>query len=106
MSVNSAETTVAVPDAFAQGQASYRAGAYAEAAAIFHRICISSPEEPTALRMLGLRRLRVGDPAGALELLAKARSFAPAQHQLPDRRCGTDREHFDAGGVSQHAAGT
>ncbi len=65
-------------EAFALGEARYRAGGYAEAAAIFGRLCDVSPTDPGAIRLLGLCRLRLGDSAGALSLLAKAHALAPA----------------------------
>ena len=67
-----------VAEAFALGEARYRAGAYAEAAAIFARLCDAKPRDADALRLLGLCRLRNGDPAGALSLLEKAHALAPA----------------------------
>jgi tetratricopeptide (TPR) repeat protein len=67
-----------VAEAIALGEARYRAGAYAEAAAIFARLCDADPADPGAIRLLGLCRLRLGDPSGALALLAKAHALAPA----------------------------
>jgi tetratricopeptide (TPR) repeat protein len=60
------------------GEARYRAGAWAEAAAIFSRIVDQDPEHSAALRLLGLCRLRLGDPAAALALLERALALAPA----------------------------
>jgi tetratricopeptide (TPR) repeat protein len=60
------------------GEARYRAGAWAEAAAIFTRIAEQDPEHSTALRLLGLCRLRLGDLAAALALLERAYALAPA----------------------------
>jgi tetratricopeptide (TPR) repeat protein len=59
------------------GEARYRAGAYADAAAIFSRLRESNPDDPDATRLLGLCRLRLGDSAEALELLAKAHALVP-----------------------------
>jgi tetratricopeptide (TPR) repeat protein len=67
-----------VAEAFALGEARYRAGAYADAAAIFVRLCDAKPRDADALRLLGLCRLRNGDPADALSLLEKAHALAPA----------------------------
>ena len=50
------------------GEARYRAGAWAEAAAIFARVAEHDPEDSAALRLLGLCRLRLG----RLWLLRKA----------------------------------
>jgi Flp pilus assembly protein TadD len=65
-------------EAIRLGEARYRAGAWAEAAAVFARIAEQDPEHPAALRLLGLCRLRLGDPAGALALLERAYALAPA----------------------------
>ena len=62
---------------FALGETRYRAGAYAEAASIFARLCEARTGDPGAIRLLGLCRLRLGDPSGALALLARARTLAP-----------------------------
>jgi tetratricopeptide (TPR) repeat protein len=59
------------------GEARYRTGTWAEAAAIFARI-EQDPEHSPALRLLGLCRLRLGEPAGALALLERAYALAPA----------------------------
>jgi tetratricopeptide (TPR) repeat protein len=59
------------------GEARYRADTWAEAAAIFARI-EQDPEHSPALRLLGLCRLRLGEPAGALALLERAYALAPA----------------------------
>jgi Flp pilus assembly protein TadD len=60
------------------GEERYQAGAWAEAAAIFAGVAEQDPEDSTALRLLGLCRLRLGDPAGALALLERAYALAPA----------------------------
>jgi tetratricopeptide (TPR) repeat protein len=65
-------------ETIALGEARYRAGAYAEAVAIFARLCDVDPENPGAIRLLGLCRLRLGDPSGALALLGKAHALAPS----------------------------
>jgi predicted Zn-dependent protease len=67
----------AVPESFARGEERYRAAAYGESAEIFARLCEASPDDADAIRMLGLCRLRLGDPAGALNLLDRARGLAP-----------------------------
>jgi tetratricopeptide (TPR) repeat protein len=67
-----------VTEAISQGEARYRTGAYGEAASIFARLCDANPGDWGAIRMLGLCRLRLGDPAGAVDLLAKAHDLAPA----------------------------
>ena len=63
---------------FALGEERYRAGAYAEAAAVFALLAQEMPRNPHALRMLGLCRLRLGKPAEAIALLTEARALAPA----------------------------
>jgi tetratricopeptide (TPR) repeat protein len=85
------ETSVA---AIRLGEARYRAGAWAEAAAIFARIAEAEPAHSAALRLLGLCRLRLGDPAAAVELLAKAHALAPADPYA--------RLHY---GIGLHAVG-
>ncbi len=67
-----------VDDAIALGEARYRAGAYGEAAAIFSRIGEHMPAHAGALRLLGLCRLRLGEPDAALDLLGRALALAPA----------------------------
>jgi len=64
-------------EAFSLGEACYRAGRYGEAASIFVRINEQMPGHSDALRLLGLCRLRQGDPPAALELLGQARALAP-----------------------------
>jgi tetratricopeptide (TPR) repeat protein len=64
-------------DDLAAGEACYRAGAHADAARIFDRLSAAQPDDPTPMRLLGLCRLRLGDTAGALALLAKAHDLAP-----------------------------
>jgi tetratricopeptide (TPR) repeat protein len=64
-------------DERALGEARYRAGAWAEAAAIFTRLHERAPDDAAALRLLGLCRLRLGDLAAALALLGRARELAP-----------------------------
>jgi tetratricopeptide (TPR) repeat protein len=64
-------------EAIRLGEASYRAGAWDEAAAIFTRVAEQDPEHSAALRLLGLCRLRLGDQAGALALLERAYALAP-----------------------------
>ena len=78
----------------ARGEACYRAGAYAEAAAIFRRLCEETPDDPAPTRLLGLCRLRLGHLDEALALLAKAHALVPddAYAQL----------HY---GIGLHAAG-
>jgi len=63
---------------FTRGEARYRAGAYAEAAAIFGELCQNTPDSPGTIRMLGLCRLRLGEPHAAAMLLAKAYNLAPS----------------------------
>jgi tetratricopeptide (TPR) repeat protein len=71
------DNPVATED-LAAGEAFYRAGAHADAAKIFSRLSAAEPGNPTPMRLLGMCRLRLGDPSGALELLAKAHGLAPA----------------------------
>lgn len=56
-------------------EAHYRAGDYAASAALLAPLASNNP--PTALRLLGLCRLRLGAPAEALDLLARAFDLAP-----------------------------
>jgi tetratricopeptide (TPR) repeat protein len=62
-----------IPDA----EARYRAGDYAASAALLAPLAEENPPPPSALRILGLCRLRLGAPAEALDLLARAFSLAP-----------------------------
>ncbi len=62
-----------IPDA----EAYYRAGDYAASAALLAPLIDENPPPPSALRVLGLCRLRLGAPAEALDLLARAFSLAP-----------------------------
>jgi tetratricopeptide (TPR) repeat protein len=64
-------------EALAAGEARYRGREYAEAAAIFARLCEADPDDGVAIRMLGMCRLRLGQTAEALRLLEKAQSLAP-----------------------------
>ena len=61
----------------AEGEARYRAGAYADAAKIFARLADSHPEDATILRLLGLSRLRLGEVARGIDCLAAAHRLAP-----------------------------
>jgi tetratricopeptide (TPR) repeat protein len=67
-----------IGEAIRRGEEHYRAGAWGEAAAIFAQVAEQDPEHSAALRLLGLCRLRLGDPAGALALLERAYALAPA----------------------------
>ena len=62
-----------IPDA----EAHYRAGDYAASAALLAPLAEENPPPSSALRILGLCRLRLGAPAEALDLLARAFSLAP-----------------------------
>jgi tetratricopeptide (TPR) repeat protein len=62
-------------NALAEGEARYRAGAYEEAETVFRRLCAGDPDDATALRLLGLCRLRQGQSEEALGLLQKAHSL-------------------------------
>jgi tetratricopeptide (TPR) repeat protein len=62
-----------IPDA----EAHYRAGDYAASAALLAPLAEENPPPPSALRILGLCRLRLGTPAEALDLLTRAFSLAP-----------------------------
>jgi Flp pilus assembly protein TadD len=75
--------------AIAQGEARYRAGAFAEAQQIFARLAARHPD-----RLLGLCRLRTGDVAGGVECLATAHRLAPDDAYA--------RLHY---GIGLHAAG-
>jgi tetratricopeptide (TPR) repeat protein len=73
----STETAQAAAPAVALGEERYRAGAYAEAEAIFTQLSAAQDDDYAALRMLGLARLRLGKRETALEALEKARALAP-----------------------------
>jgi tetratricopeptide (TPR) repeat protein len=62
---------------FARGQAQYRTGCFAEAAAIFARLCEAHKRDSNAYRLLGLCRVRLGDKDAALVALARAKELAP-----------------------------
>ncbi|MBV9828013.1 MAG: sulfotransferase [Alphaproteobacteria bacterium] len=64
-------------DLCASGEARYGAGAYAEAGEVFSKIVSKRPDNATALRMLGLCQLRLGDHDKALALLRRASALAP-----------------------------
>jgi len=68
---------VSVTEAISLAEARYRAGCYGEAASIFARINAQVPDHPDALRLLGLCRLRQGDPPAGLALLEQALALAP-----------------------------
>jgi len=85
---------VTAAEAFARGEAHYRAGAYADAAAIFERLYRDAPSDVAAMRMFGLCRLRLGDPNGAVELLHQAFVLAPLDPYA--------RLHY---GIGLHAVG-
>ncbi len=61
----------------AEGEAHYRAGAYADAARIFTGLAGRHPDDPTILRLLGLSRVRLGEVARGVECLAAAHRLAP-----------------------------
>jgi tetratricopeptide (TPR) repeat protein len=71
------QARLAGDEAIAAGEARYRAGAYGEAAAILAQVNEHSPSYPAALRLLGLCKLRLGDPSAALTLIDRARTLAP-----------------------------
>jgi tetratricopeptide (TPR) repeat protein len=62
----------------AEGEARYRAGAFAEAQQIFTGLAARHPDHASILRLLGLCRVRTGDVAGGLDCLATAHRLAPA----------------------------
>lgn len=68
---------MSIAETLVLGEARYRAGAYVEAAGIFGQVCAAAPECAAAIRLLGLCRLRLGEPVAGLELLARARQLAP-----------------------------
>jgi len=55
----------------------YRAGRFAKAAAVLAPLAAAVPPNATAVRLLGLCRLRLGDPRQALILLQQALNLAP-----------------------------
>ena len=68
-----------VAPTFELGVERYRAGAYAEAEAIFAQLCgVQETPDPTTLRMLGLARFRLGKLESALALLEAALKAAPS----------------------------
>lgn len=77
-----------------QGEAQYRAGRYAEAAAIFDSLRQAEPDNSHAIRLLGLCKIKLGDIPAALDLLAKAHALAPNDPYA--------RLHY---GLGLHAAG-
>ena len=64
-------------DQQARGVGLYRAGAYTEAAELFTALVAAQPDDAAALRLLGLCRVRLGDPAAGVTLLARAVTLAP-----------------------------
>ncbi|MFO1028362.1 MAG: sulfotransferase [Acetobacteraceae bacterium] len=67
--------------AFVRGEDHYRAGRYAQAAAVFRDLHAAAPEESAPVRMLGLCQLHLGRTAEALTLLSEARDLAPDDPQ-------------------------
>jgi tetratricopeptide (TPR) repeat protein len=61
----------------AAGIEQYQAGAYGQAETIFARLCAEREDDPGAVRMLGLARLRLGNREEAVGLLEKARALEP-----------------------------
>lgn len=80
--------------AIADGEARYRAGAFAEAQQIFADLAERHPGDATILRLLGLSRVRMGDLTGGLPCLAEAHRLAPEDPYT--------RLHF---GIGLHAVG-
>lgn len=64
-------------DPLAHARALYRAGAYAEAAAVLDNVRLNQPAQAAAQSMLGLCRLRLGDNEAALTLLRRAAEATP-----------------------------
>ena len=62
----------------AAAEAAYRAGRFAEAAAMLEPLPDTDPAHQAALRVLGMCRFRLGQHAAALDLLERARHLAPA----------------------------
>jgi Flp pilus assembly protein TadD len=65
------------PSQHAHAEAHYRAGRYAEAAALLAAPAAAEPPDVSAVRLLGLCRLRQGDREEALRLLRRAFELAP-----------------------------
>src|SRR5665213_4620122 len=63
----------------AAAEAAYRAGRFVEAAAMLECLADAIPAHQAALRVLGMCRFRLGQPAAALDLLERARRLAPAE---------------------------
>jgi Flp pilus assembly protein TadD len=82
------------PQTIAEGEALYRAGAYAEAESIFAAIAARDPENPQPHRLLGLCCLRTGKTGEGLASLARAFRLAPDDAYV--------RLHY---GIGLHAAG-
>ncbi len=61
----------------AQAEALFRSGNHAAAAALLAPLAEAESPDPTALRLLGLCRLQLGQVGEALALLGRARSLAP-----------------------------
>jgi Flp pilus assembly protein TadD len=64
-------------EARARATAEYRAANYAQAATTLAPLAAAESQDATALRLLGLCRLRLGDPTEALALLERAHHLAP-----------------------------
>jgi tetratricopeptide (TPR) repeat protein len=61
----------------AAAEAAYRAGRFAEAAAMLEQLPDTGPAHQAALRVLGMCRFRLGQHAAALDLLERARRLVP-----------------------------
>lgn len=72
----------------------YQAGKYHDAAALFAKLCVEDPDNPTFLRLHGLALVRAGDPPAGVTLLAQAHRLAPLDPLAT--------LHL---GIGQHAAG-
>lgn len=60
-----------------RAEALYRAGQYENAAQLLSPLAGAEPPDPTATRLLGLCRLKLGDSNTALALLERAKTLAP-----------------------------
>ncbi|MEM7168769.1 MAG: tetratricopeptide repeat protein [Pseudomonadota bacterium] len=73
-----------IDPAIEQAIALHQAGNTGEAAALYNDILSRDPDNPDALRLLGVVRLQVGDPTSAEDLIRKAIALAPENAKAHD----------------------
>ncbi|MEX2642009.1 MAG: tetratricopeptide repeat protein [Acetobacterales bacterium] len=79
---------------FRQAIAHHQAGRLADAEAAYRSVLSSRPDDPDALKHLGIVRAQQGDTAAGLDCLARAAALAPDRADL----------HYDLG-LGRHQAG-